>query len=258
MGQPGDFPDSTENPRLYARQSSVVATAQMAFTVEANMLDNSGHTTANLQANVACELDWDPKVDSRDIAVTVHGGAVTLRGTVSTLRQVREAQHATRRVFGVTSVSNCLQVRSINSGYAEDREIRTAVVQALMLNSSVPGTVSADVQNSVVCLTGTATWHCQREEAERTCAAVAGVLGIADEIELTPDRAETSIQQAIVAAFRRNAHLAIHDLSVDVLGPGVAILSGTLTSWAEHDEALAAAWSACGVARVEDRIMVIY
>ena len=221
------------------------------------MLDNNAHATADLRANVSSELDWDPKVDGRDIAVTAHGGAVTRRGTVSSLRQVREAQDA-GRVFGVTSVSNYLHVRSITSGYAEDREVRTAVLQALMLNSAVPATVTADVENSVVCLSGTASWHCQRVEAEHTCAAVAGVLAIADEIELVPARAETSIQQAIIAAFRRNAHTTIHDLSVDVLGPGVAILSGTLTSWAEHDEAVAAAWSARGVARVDDRIMVIY
>jgi len=222
------------------------------------MLDNNAHTGANVQASVASELDWDPKVDSSDIAVTANGGAVTLRGTVSSLRQLREAQQATRRVFGVTSVSNYLQVRSVHSGYAEDREVRTAVLQALMLNSAVPGTVSADVANSVVCLTGTATWHWQREEAECTCAAVAGVLAITDEIELVPAPADSSIQQAIIAAFRRSAHPAIHDLSVDVLGSGVAILSGTLTSWAEHDEAVAAAWSARGVARVDDRIMVIF
>jgi len=222
------------------------------------MLDNNAHASANVQASVASELDWDPKVDSRDIAVTAHGGAVTLCGTVSSLRQVCEAQHASRRVFGVTSVSNYLQVRSITSGYAEDREVRIAVLQALMLNSAVPATVTADVKKSVVCLTGTATWHWQREEAKCTCAAVAGVLAITDEIELVPAQAETSIQQAIIAAFRRNAHPAIHDLSVDVLRPGVAILSGTLTSWAEHDEAIAAAWSARGVARVDDRITVIY
>jgi osmotically-inducible protein OsmY len=150
------------------------------------MLDNNAHATADLRASVAAELDWDPKVDGRDIAVTAHGGAVTLRGTVSSLRQVREAQDAARRVFGVTSVSNYLQVRSITSGYAEDREVRTAVLQALMLNSAVPATVTGDVENSVVCLSGTASWHCQRVEAEHTCAAVAGVLAIADEIELSP------------------------------------------------------------------------
>jgi osmotically-inducible protein OsmY len=87
---------------------------------------------------------------------------------------------------------------------------------------------------------------------------VAGVLAVADEIELVPARADISIQQAIIAALRRNAHPALHDLSVDVLAPGVAILSGALTSWAEHDEAVAAAWSARGVARVDDRIMVLY
>src|SRR5262249_23413784 len=225
---------------------------------EAIMLDNNAHASANVQGSVAAELDWDPKVDSRDIAVTAHGGAVTLRGRVSSARQVREAEHAARRVFGVTSVSNYLQVRSITPGTAEDCEVRTAVLQALMLNSAVPTTVTAKVENGVVCLTGTATWHCQREEAECTCATVAGVLAVADDIELVPERADISIQQAIITALRRNAHPALHDLSVDVLAPGVAILSGALTSWAEHDEAVAAAWSARGVARVDDRIMVLY
>src|SRR5262249_8418218 len=101
-------------PALLRSTVSVVATVDMALKLEVVMLDNNAHPSASVQARVATELDWDPKVDNSDIAVTAHGGAVTLRGTVSSLRQVREAQHATRRVFGVTSVSNYLQVRSIN------------------------------------------------------------------------------------------------------------------------------------------------
>jgi osmotically-inducible protein OsmY len=33
---------------------------------------------------------------------------------------------------------------------------------------------------------------------------------------------------------------------------------GTVSSWAEHDEAVAAAWSARGVTAVDDQIMVTY
>jgi osmotically-inducible protein OsmY len=36
------------------------------------------------------------------------------------------------------------------------------------------------------------------------------------------------------------------------------ILAGTITSCAEHDEALTTAWSAPGVTDVDDRIVVIY
>jgi osmotically-inducible protein OsmY len=35
-------------------------------------------------------------------------------------------------------------------------------------------------------------------------------------------------------------------------------LVATVSSWAEHDEAVAAAWSAPGVTEVDDQILVAY
>lgn len=115
--------------------------------------------------------------------------------------------------------------------------------QALMLHDTVPGTVTARVEDGMVRLGGTVTWHWQRDEAERVCPAVAGVLAVSSEIELVPAPACADIQQAIMAAFRRNARLTLDDLSVDVARTGIVILSGTVTSWAEHDD---------------DRITVVY
>ena len=221
------------------------------------MADNA-HSGGRVQAAVAAELDWDPRVDSSDITVKAGGGAITLGGTVGSFWQVREAQHVARRVHGVTSVCNHLAVRPAISGHTEDCEVCTAVLHALMLNSAIPATVDAKVADGVVHLTGTATWHWQRDEAECACAAVVGVLGVVNDIELIPAPPDTDIQQAVMAAFRRHALLVLHDLSVDVLNSGVVILSGTVTNWAEHDEAVAAGWSSRGVARVDDRIVVMY
>lgn len=220
------------------------------------MVDNT-RSSAMVRTSVAAELDWDPRVDSREIEVTADGGWVTLRGTVGSLLHVREAQNATQRVYGVTSVSNHLTVRPVTSGHAEDGEVRTATQQALMLNSSIPATIDIRVMNGVVRLGGSATWNWQRDEGERVCAEVAGVLGVTNDIKLTPERADTDIQQAIMAAFRRSGRLILHELSVEALDRGVVVLSGTVTSWAEHDEAVSCAWSARGVARVDDRIKVV-
>jgi osmotically-inducible protein OsmY len=228
----------------------------MMIRQEAVMLDMDAHANAKLPQRVAAELDWDPKVDSRDITVAADGGAVALRGTVSSLRKIRDAEQAARRVHGVTSVSSHLTVRPVFSGRAQDGEILTAVLQALMLNSTIPATVTANVEDGVVYLAGAATWHWQRDEAERVSAAVAGVLRTTNEIKLTPVPADTDLQKAIMAALRRHA-LLTHDVSVDVPISGVVILSGTVTTWAEHDEAVNAGWSARGVARVYDRIAVI-
>jgi osmotically-inducible protein OsmY len=229
----------------------------MVITQEAVMVDTA-RLSAMVRTSVAAELDWDPKVDSRDIKVTADAGAVTLRGAVGSVRHVREAQNATQRVYGVTSVSNLLTVRPMISGHAEDREVRTAVLHALMLNSSIPATISAHVKDGVVRLAGTATWNWQRDEAERVCAAVAGVLSVADDVMLIPAPADTDIEQAIMAAFQRSGRLTLDDLSVEVLGCGVVVLSGTVTSWAEHDEAVTCGWSTRGVVSVDDRIAVMY
>ena len=75
-------------------------------------------TNDDLQLDVAAELSWDPKVDSQAIAVSADDGAVTLRGTVGSFREKREAGKAAARVYGVTEVSNELQVRMLDSAGA--------------------------------------------------------------------------------------------------------------------------------------------
>jgi hypothetical protein len=56
-------------------------------------------TNDDLQLDVAAELSWDPKVDSQAIAVSADDGAVTLRGTVGSVREKREAGKAAARVY---------------------------------------------------------------------------------------------------------------------------------------------------------------
>lgn len=48
------------------------------------------------------------------------------------------------------------------------------------------------------------------------------------------------------------------ELSVRTASYGQVILAGTVNSWAEHREAVAAAWSAPGVTEVDDQIVVGY
>src|SRR5262245_28844297 len=120
-----------------------------------------------LVGRVAGELVWDPKVDSASIAVSADDGTVTLRGTVGSFREKREAKKAAERVYGVLNVKNDLQVRIMTDARRDDADLRGDVLQALMLDSSVPATVDAKVNDGYVTLTGTAEWQYQRNEAER-------------------------------------------------------------------------------------------
>ena len=167
---------------------------------------------------VSDELFWDPKVDNEAIAVSADDGKVTLRGTVGSFRQKREAKNAAERVFGVTSVENDLQVRILNEDKREDAELRGDVLQALMLDSLVPKTVDAKVDYNYVTLKGTAEWQYQRDEAEFIAGNVPGVIGVDDQIKLkTPSADAGDVKDSIKDAFKRNARLDADDLTVNDL-----------------------------------------
>ena len=95
-------------------------------------------TDEELQRYVTDELLWDPKIDSEAIAVSAHDGIVTLRGTVGSFRQKREAMRAAERVYGVRNVNNKLDVYVLTEHRRQDAEIRGDVLQALVLDALVP------------------------------------------------------------------------------------------------------------------------
>ena len=215
-------------------------------------------SNTDLTADVGDELFWDPKLDSTAIAVSADEGRITLRGTVGSLREKREAKKAAERVFGVISVDNQLQVKLMNDDKRADAELRGDVLQALMLDSIVPKTVDAKVEDGFVTLTGKANWQYQRDEADFVVSNIVGTLDVFDEIELkypTPDRGD--VKESIKKAFKRNAALDAKDLDVST-DNGSVTLKGTVSSWAEHDEAIDAAWAAPGVSSVHDDLTVAY
>jgi osmotically-inducible protein OsmY len=213
-------------------------------------------TNAELERSVRDELNWDPRIDSAEIAVSANDGTVTLRGTTHTLREKIEAKRATKRVFGVVKVEDHLEPRILER--RADNELRGAVLQALMLDSLVPSSVEVEAYDGVVTLTGTAEWRFQRDEAFEVASRVNGVVDVVDEITLplsTPDAFD--VKDAITRAFKRNAKLDAEDLTVRS-ADGTLTIAGTVSSWAERDEAVAAAWASPGVQSVVDEIVVAY
>ena len=211
-----------------------------------------------LTRHVTDELFWDPKVDNAAIAVSADDGVVTLGGTVGSLRQKPEAKKDAERVWGVKSVNNDLQVRLLNDDRREDADLRGAVLQALMLDSLVPATVDADVDDGMVTLKGQANWHFQRDEAETVATNVAGVVSVDNAIELVPPAPSAEdLEHSIKKAMERNAKLDADSVSVESSN-GTVTVRGTVSSWADHDEAVSAAWAAPGVTRVKDHILVAY
>ncbi len=214
-------------------------------------------TNEELERAVSAELYWDPKIHNQKIAVSAADGVVTLRGTVGSFREKNDAGHAAQRVRGVAGVENKLEVHLFSDQRRDDADLRDAVLQALALDSLVPDTVEVKVRDGRVTLSGSVDWQYQRQEAYTVASRIAGVYEVTENIDLKRTVPAADVKRAIGDAFQRSARLDANQITVETTG-GTVRLEGTVPSWAEHDEAVSAAWSAPGVTDVDDRLVVLY
>ena len=123
----------------------------------------------NVRSAVEKELGFDPRVDSSDIRVVNIGGHVNLTGTVPSFPQYLQASAAARRVAGVTSVDNNLEVALPESSYRDDVKLTTAANNALAANVTVPDNVEAIAEDGNVTLTGIVSYGTERRRRRGGC-----------------------------------------------------------------------------------------
>jgi osmotically-inducible protein OsmY len=211
---------------------------------------------AEIERDVKEELQWDPDLDASDIAVSVKDGVLTLMGYVKSYTDKYEAEAAAKRVAGVVAVANDLEVRLPSVDERPDPDIARDAVSALksMLPISYQN-IKVVVKNGWVTLEGQVEWQYQRQTAENAVRRIKGVKGVSNLIQLKPRAEPEQIKKKIQEAFRRNAELDANRIMVETNGSEV-ILKGTVRSWIEREEAERVAWSAPGVTKVVDQIIV--
>jgi osmotically-inducible protein OsmY len=211
---------------------------------------------SEIERDVREELQWNPDLDSTDIAVTAKNGVVTLTGFVRSYTEKYEAEAATKRVAGVVGLANDLEVRMPSVDERPDPDIARDAVAAI--KSQLPiswENVKVIVKGGWVTLEGEVEWQYQRQSAESAVRRIKGVKGVSNVIRLKPRAQPSEIKRKIQDAFRRNAEVDANRITVETKGSEVT-LKGTVRSWIEREEAERVAWSAPGVTKVEDRIIV--
>jgi osmotically-inducible protein OsmY len=211
---------------------------------------------SEIERDVKEELRWNPDLDATDIGVSVSKGVVALSGFVKSYSEKYEAEMAAKRVAGVVGVANDIEVRLPSVDERPDPDIARDAVSALKLQLPFSSEhIKVVVKNGWVTLEGQVEWQYQKNTAESAVRRIKGVKGVINSILLKPQAEPAQIKNKIMDAFKRNAEVDANRIQIETDG-GKVILKGTVRSWLEREEAERVAWSAPGVTKVEDRIVV--
>jgi len=180
------------------------------------------------------------------------GPDVTMRSYTDRL----EAELAAKRVAGVHAVANDIEVRLPAIDQRPDPDIARDAVAALKAELPIShDRIKVIVKQGWVTLEGAVEWQYQKTTADTAVRKVKGVKGVTNVITVKPKVEPSELKRKIMEAFKRNAEVDANRITVEANGSEV-VLKGTVRSWIEREEAERVAWSAPGITKVDDRIVV--
>jgi len=210
----------------------------------------------NIRQDILDELEFEPGVDAAHIGVAFENGVATLSGHVSSYGEKLAAEQAVCRVKGVQALAGKLDVRYPSDKQTADDDIAGRALSILRWNTVVPAdSVMVKVQNGWITLTGQVNWDYQRRAAEAQVRRLSGVVGVMNSITIKPHTPAADVKRKIEDALRRNAEVEANAIGVLVRDRKV-ILEGHVHDWQERAVAERAAWSAPGIAAVENHLRI--
>ena len=207
------------------------------------------------------ELKWEPGIRAAEIGVAVKDGVVSLTGNVDSYSKKWAAARAARRVAGVKSVTEDIKLSPPVSLKRADADIALSATTTLYWNVMVPSdSVKVTARDGWLTLSGEVDFYYQKNAAEDAVRHMVGVLGVINRITIkppTPIVNAPELKNGIAGALKRNARLlkVAEKIKVEVSGSKV-ILSGSVGSWADREEAEYAAFCAPGISEVDNRLTV--
>jgi len=215
-------------------------------------------TNAELQKNVQDAIQWEPLLHSAEIGVTAKDGVVSLTGEVDHYAKKIEAENAAKKVVGVKVLIENIIVKSPDSLSKTDNEIAHEILEAFKSNVFIPeNTIKVIVENGQVTLEGEVQWDYQREIIKNAIHYLPGIKGIINYIKIRSEIMDDIKQKDIEHAMNINWVVYNSDIHIQVSGATV-ILTGTVNSWHQKEEAERIAWKTPGIQHVDNRLFVDY
>jgi osmotically-inducible protein OsmY len=210
-------------------------------------------TDSQLHDAVQRQLECEPEIDVKAVAITASDGVISLTGFVDSYAQKFSAEQAVKRVRGVRGVANDIHVKVGDE--RSDLEIARDALQALQRHTNVPRGITVTVREGCITLEGGVEWNYQRSAAESAVRHLKGVKNVSNAISIHPVASPGQAKVLIEDALKRSADVDAGRVRVHAEGSTIT-LTGSVTSWVAKFEAERAAWSTPGVGKVENHLIV--
>lgn len=212
-----------------------------------------------IKKNVVNQLRWDSRLDISDLRVDVSGGEVKVAGTIPAWRMREIVNMDVLDVAGVKYLVNNLKVlpRSTEP-LPEDEQIKADIDNMLALDPDInPENITVAVNKGILTLEGSVNAIWQKLKAETIASNASGLRQINNALAVVPTGtyADQAISEDIMAAFSRNVHIEVQDVSLRVENQTV-FLSGTVPSWKAFYSARDIAFYTRGVVEVQNNLRV--
>ena len=212
-------------------------------------------TDSRLRQDIIEELEFDPSFSGEHIGVAVDKGVVTLGGHVNSYAEKLAAIAATRRVKGVHAIAENIEVHCPYQKKTTDDQIAKRAYDILKWDVFVPpNAIDVLVHDGWLTLSGNVNWHFEKTSAEDDVRKLSGVRGITNMIVIMPQIDSANVKSRIDSALKRHAEVEANAISVSVRNGDKVVLEGNVDTWGQRRAVEDAAWSAAGVASVEDRL----
>lgn len=209
-----------------------------------------------LQKDVSNALKWDLLTANCDIKVMSENAVITLTGMVDFYAKKAEAEIITRRVAGVKSVINKIDVTIHRWEENKDIEIRAEILNTFKWNwNTLNDTIKVEVFNGWVTLSGELEWNYQKEAAKEAVNNMIGVKGVINDITIKSQNDNKVDEINLQLVMQNHLVLDSKDIQIEVSHSNIT-LKGKVDSWFQKELAERIAWKARGVINVDNELLI--
>ena len=197
---------------------------------------------SNISTEIKRELSVVPNVSAENVNVETLQGIVTLTGTAKNILAKEKAKEVAMRIKGVKSVINDIKVKT---PFIPNNILEEHVTDAIIKDPAIESAeMEVEADSGKITITGTVDSWQETQIAGNTVKSVSGVTEVENNLNFHYEQRnyqDQEMEDEIKAMMYDDVLVDGADINVDVQD-GIAVLSGTVASAAEKEEAIKNSW----------------